>query len=197
MCKQKDMTTNYSPSEEAKPFIDFAIGAHANVGQMYDHDIPYSFHLLQTAMHGDKHKHLLATDAERLLSEKGCWGHDLLEDVGTISYNDLAKVFGRELAEVSFLLQTPKGRNRKERHCPEYYIEISRNKIATFVKICDRLANVGYGLAKGSDMVQMYKKEQNKFALYLASRYPEFKPMWVELETMFNTLVSTADEAVS
>jgi hypothetical protein len=80
-----------------------------------------------------------------------------------------------------------RGRNRDER-MPDYiYEEIKNTYFATFVKLCDRLANVNYGLITGGSMPLKYKRENEHFKskLYVENLYDE---MWQELNNLFDKI---------
>ena len=66
--------------------------------------------------------------------------HDTLEDT-TLSYNDIKKAFGKEVAEIVYCVTDELGRNRNERK-EKTYPKIKANWKATVVKICDRIANI-------------------------------------------------------
>lgn len=160
---------------------EFACDHHAAINQQYDGH-PYSFHLAMVSAYAEKYQHLLP-EHMRALALDGAWVHDLIEDC-RVTYNDVAKELGGNVAEVSYVLATPKGRNRAERHCAAYYQEIANSRVATFVKICDRLANVAHSATGGNkSMLARYKAEQPKFKAYLD--YYNFGPMWDELDSLF------------
>lgn len=110
------------------------------------------------------------------------WFHDLMEDSGIVSYNDIANTygFGKEIAEVCFLLKEFPGRNRKERKPPEYYIRIGQNIVAGNVKIADRIANIENSTKPS--MKDMYIKEQNEFSLIYEQNPYAFAKLWTRLE---------------
>lgn len=161
--------------------MTYASQAHDATGQRYA-DQPYSYHLGKVAEQVVKFFYLLKTARERVIAHKGAWVHDLLEDIKTISYQDLKKKYGYDVAEISFLLDTGKGRTREERHCDAYYLAISGNRLATFVKIADRLANAEASFISGGRMLTRYRQEHAHFSKFLRPAYPEFEPMWAQLD---------------
>ena len=163
--------------------LDFASAAHASVNQLYD-GMPYVEHLHEVAEYAAMFGYLIGDSPTRTLAICCAYCHDILEDV-RISYNDLAKATCSSVAEVAYLLQTPKGRNRAERHCTAYYEGIAADKMATFIKLCDRLANVAYSKRSQSSMHAKYKAEHAHFAAILQPAYPEFAPMWAKLEELY------------
>jgi (p)ppGpp synthase/HD superfamily hydrolase len=164
----------------------FACEAHDATGQKYA-DKPYSHHLQHVEDKTVAYLYLLETPWERVVARKGAWVHDLLEDIKTISYKDLLAQFGYEVAEISYLLDTGKGRTRAERHSDAYYEAISKNRLATFVKIADRLANAEASFLSGGSMLKRYRQEYEHFAKFLKPAYPQFAPMWAELDTYLLT----------
>jgi hypothetical protein len=70
---------------------------------------------------------------------------------------------------------------------PDFIYEDIRNTpFATFVKLCDRIANVQYSKMTGSSMFEKYKKENLHFKskLYVEGQLDE---MWNYLEDIFNS----------
>jgi hypothetical protein len=113
----------------------------------------------------------------------GAFSHDVQEDTRQ-TYNDVKEVCGLEVAEISYALANEKGKNRKERANHIYYKGIREcyDGLATFVKICDRLANVKYSTSKGSGMASGYAKEMHNFRTELFD--VRFKEMFDELYQM-------------
>jgi hypothetical protein len=86
------------------------------------------------------------------------------------------------VAEVAFALTNEKGRTRKERANARYYEGIRASEVATFVKICDRLANAGHSVATNSKMREVYRREQADFRAALYS--DRFATMWDALDKL-------------
>jgi (p)ppGpp synthase/HD superfamily hydrolase len=109
--------------------------------------------------------------------------HDSVEDVHGINYNFIKDKYGYEVAEVVFACTELRGRNRTERHNQEYFDGLKANKSATFVKLCDIIANMEQGKLKGSNMLKKYIKEYPhvKEQLYVE----KFKPMFDYIENNF------------
>lgn len=84
------------------------------------------------------------------------------------------------IAELAYACTNEKGRTRQERANDKYYEGIRNTKYATFVKLCDRIANVEYSLSTKNRMFDMYKKEQKHFRDMLYT--DEYKEMWEYLE---------------
>lgn len=95
----------------------------------------------------------------------GCILHDTME-MSDISYNDIKKAFGEEVAEIVYCVTDELGRNRKERK-EKTHPKIKANWKALVVKICDRIANVEHSKLYNQDKFKMYKKEHSDFVLAL------------------------------
>jgi (p)ppGpp synthase/HD superfamily hydrolase len=89
------------------------------------------------------------------------WNHDTIEDA-RVTYNDLKSRFGKFTAELVYAVTNEKGRTRKDRANDKYYNGIRETEYATFIKLCDRIANVRFGKSFGGKS-DMYRKEQVAF----------------------------------
>lgn len=149
----------------------YGITAHAAVNQMYD-KFPYSHHLQMVRDFAEKFQNEADYHLEIVYS--ACWLHDIIEDARQ-SYNDVKRVVGFEIAEISFALQTEKGRTRSERANDKYYQGIIETPGARFVKICDRLANMTYSKNVQSRMFDIYQSELDDFdkKLNFDNRFPK------------------------
>lgn len=159
----------------------YACKMHALSNHTYDIH-PYRHHLKMVVSIAEKFIHLIPEE-DRNTVIGGCWAHDLIEDVG-ISYNDLKKNTNEIVAEYAYALTNEKGRNRAERANDKYYDEIKKYKHASYLKLCDRIANVTYSKEKGSDQYKMYKKEHLNFKAKLYDG--RWKEMWEYLEKLFD-----------
>lgn len=165
-------------SEMIKQSMEYACTCHANTNQKYD-QYPYSYHLKMVYDFGCKYAYLL-NKSELDIALSACWAHDIIEDTRQ-SYNDVLKVCGYEIAEVVFALTNEKGRTRAERANEKYYAEIRANEIATFVKLCDRLANTTYSASHNQRMIIVYFNELEHFTQMLYNA--RFKDMFDELSS--------------
>lgn len=122
--------------------IKWCIDKHKETNHFYDTYLPYEFHLRMVATVATKFNHHIPAQAN-----EGWWlgvyGHDLIEDC-RISYNDCNEVLGEIAANIIYAVTNDKGKNRKERAGEKYYYGIRQTYGATFVKLCDRIANVQY-----------------------------------------------------
>jgi len=111
----------------------------------------------------------------------GCWAHDLIEDAA-VSYNDVLKNTNKIVAEYVYALTNEKGRNRAERANAKYYYDIRIYKHASFIKLCDRIANTEYSKTHNNGIFKMYIKEFPNFKDQLYDfRWDE---MWSYLEEL-------------
>jgi len=155
-----------------------AILAHKAVNHLYDGE-SYEVHLSLAESFGLRFSHLIPeNDLNDVIG--GIWEHDSIEDCG-LTFNDVKKATNERIAELAYACTNEKGRNRAERASDKYYEGIRNTKYATFVKLCDRLANVEYSLKKGNRMIDLYRKEHEHFKkmLYVPG---EYEPMWELLD---------------
>lgn len=175
-----------------KTFIDFCKYQHdIECNQKYDGNLPYSFHLNLVVKQVDKFKHIIKPN-EYMLTIRGAWGHDLIEDA-RVTYNDIRnfqegdgyKVNNSdELADIIYACTELRGKNRSERHGAEYIQGLKDCRLGLFVKLCDISANIGYGLLTNSGMYDKYKIEFPKLKEQLYTE--EFKPIWDYIEKLLN-----------
>jgi (p)ppGpp synthase/HD superfamily hydrolase len=151
--------------------------AHAN--QTYD-IYPYGYHIRQVVKIAED----LGYDESIVVASVL---HDTLEDTG-LSYNDLKKAFGEEVAEIVYCVTDELGRDRKERK-EKTYPKIRSNWKATVVKICDRIANMQQSKNYNKSLFKMYQKEHDDFCRNLMCKehpHSETNKAWHKL----NQLVS-------
>lgn len=169
--KGKPMTSQLIKKAQA-----FAQKAHS--AQTYD-QYPYFKHLedvyaVLVEFGYNKNEFLLAS----------AYLHDCLEDCA-VSYSDLKKEFGEEIAEIVYCMTDEMGRNRKEKK-EKTYPKIRSNPYSIILKLCDRIANVRHSKATAEDgksFSDMYKKEYIGFrwALYVSGHAQE---LWDELDKL-------------
>lgn len=160
----------------------YAIICHSETNHKYDNK-PYETHLEMVVEYAYKYGYLINSDHDLDQIIASCWVHDTIEDCRQ-TYNDVRNELGIPVAEITYALTNEKGRNRKERANDAYYNGIRNNPLATYVKICDRLANVRYSSDNKSKMIEVYKKEHPNFMKQLFT--VEFQPMWDELSNLLS-----------
>lgn len=165
-----------------KEVAEWCILQHQDTNHYYDEYLPYEFHLRMVVNVCRKFWHLLPSKFTTLIDvENACWGHDLIEDARK-SYNDVKKVLGVTAADIIFAVSNEKGKTREEKANDKYYQGIRDTPGATFVKLCDRIANVQYGKLTNSGMFLKYEKENPHFLESIAAdRYPEMKQYLINL----------------
>lgn len=112
-----------------------------------------------------------------------CALHDVMED-GSLSYNDIKRYFGEEVAEIVFAVTDEMGRNRKEKKTKTYE-KIRANWKAVAVKLCDRIGNMVHSAKYNPNMISMYKKEHDNFkAAITNSDHPqeELQKAWDQID---------------
>jgi (p)ppGpp synthase/HD superfamily hydrolase len=160
---------------------NYAVKAHRRVNHKYD-IYDYDFHLNMVYEVAQKFIHLVSkNEQENVLS--ACWVHDIIEDARE-TYNDVKKETNQTIAELAYALTNEKGRNRAERANEKYYKGIRETKNASFIKFCDRIANVTYSKNNGSTMFQKYKAENKNFVTKIYT--PECEEISVYLNSMFD-----------
>ena len=153
-----------------------AISQHGT--QTYDGH-PYYYHLEQVV---DVLKEFGFTEDVYVISG---YLHDTLEDT-SISYNDIKKQFGLDVAEIVYAVTDELGRNRKERKY-KTYPKIKINEDAIIVKLADRIANVRNSLKHKPEMAEMYVKEFEIFKGELYNEKTSTHSLWLELESIIMT----------
>ena len=138
----------------------YAIGCHERTLHLYDGK-PYVTHLQMVVDTANKFIYLVPLE-HRDNVVAACWVHDVIEDCRQ-TYNDVKKQTNEEIAELAYALTNEKGRTRKERANDKYYDGIRQTPFASFVKVCDRIANYEYSKKQSSAMVGVYEKEMQEF----------------------------------
>ena len=139
---------------------EYAENCHFLTNHRYD-EFPYSFHLQMVSNAGKKFIHLIPEE-NRDIVLAGCWVHDTIEDARQ-TYNDVKSNTSEDVAEIAYALTNEKGKNRSERANDKYYQGIKNTPFGTYVKLCDRIANIQYSKKKGGKMISLYKVENPNF----------------------------------
>jgi (p)ppGpp synthase/HD superfamily hydrolase len=149
----------------------------AHASQAYD-IYPYGYHIRQVVKIAEE----LGYDESIIVASAL---HDTLEDT-ELSYNDIKKAFGKEVAEIVYCVTDELGRNRKERK-EKTYPKIRSNWKATVVKICDRIANLQHAKLYNSRLYEVYQSEHEDFCRNLLNtEHPqnETGKAWQKLNSM-------------
>ncbi len=192
------MNTSKATGLNLQKFIEFVIHQHdVECNQKYDKIYPYTLHLKSVAaqceFYIDLVKPFLKTDIQTIDGKyisitnesviAAGWGHDLIEDA-RVTYNDVVAKSNIFVADMIFACTELRGKNRNERHGPEYIEGLKNNKLGLYVKLCDIIANVLFSMSHNSGMYKKYKKEfpHLKEELYIE----EYKLLFDTLETLLN-----------
>lgn len=165
--------------------IAFAIEAHQNVNHLYDGK-PYSVHLALTVSYSQKYIDLIPESHQSVVID-ACWLHDTIEDT-RMTYNDILAVTNLAVADIVYAVTNEKGKTRKDRANEKYYEGIKKCDYASFVKLCDRLANAKYSADTDSRMKQVYKSENEQFinSLLDDNSRKKYNQMIVELNSILS-----------
>ena len=99
-----------------------------------------------------------------------------------MTYNDIKKLIGEFSTEIVHAVTNEKGKTREERANKTYYLNIRKVPMASFVKMCDRIANVRYSKLIGSRMYEKYKRENEHFMVGVdADQFPKMKQCLIDL----------------
>lgn len=157
----------------------WCIDQHEKCNHKYADYLPYRFHLEMVCQVFKDFRHLLPKDLiteefqeygnhwvkhdiTNYVIETSCYSHDTIEDTNN-TYNDVKQHLGADVANITYALTNEKGKTRTERANDKYYEGIRNTPGATFVKLCDRIANVRFGKLTKSKMFDGYKKENPNF----------------------------------
>jgi (p)ppGpp synthase/HD superfamily hydrolase len=167
---------------ELEKAVSYAIKCHESTNHTYD-GRPYSIHLEMVFNIALEHISIIPLQhRDTVLS--ACWAHDVIEDCRE-TYNDVASVLGTDVAEIVYALSNEKGKTRKERANDKYYKGIKNCPFASFVKLCDRIANIQYSKYSGSSMFDKYISETPDFVHQLYSA--EYSPLFLKMYDLINT----------
>lgn len=180
LSKEASTTLN---SFKLKEVETLAIKAHYDTNHYYDDYLPYEFHLRMVVKAAKDFIYLIPADKIYTIIS-AAFLHDGIEDA-RLNYKSIEKATNKEVAEiVRAVTNYGRGRNRNERMPDFIYDDIKEVPYATFVKLCDRIANVQYSKMTGSDMFDKYKQEHTHFKakLYIIG---ENEPVWEYLDDIF------------
>lgn len=116
---------------------------------------PYTFHLNQVynvLKFFGVHDELILVCA---------WLHDIIEDTECL-YEDLFEEFGKDVADLTYLVTDKRGKNRQERQQKTYPL-IAKDERARILKLADRIANMTQSQHEKEKQWLMYAKEYDFF----------------------------------
>ena len=159
----------------------YAQHLHTDTNQKYGEYLPYFFHVDLVGRIAWKYASYLP-DEDRSEVIAAAYLHDVIEDC-RVTYNDLEKNFGQKVADLVYAVTNEKGKNREQRANDKYYQGIRDTPHATYIKLCDRMANAFFSSVMGTNQVHMYKKEHEKFYQHLWSE--NYNVMFADLNGIF------------
>lgn len=106
--------------------------------------------------------------------------HDSTED-GRLTYNDLKKAYGHNVAELVFAVSNGDGRNREERAACTFP-KMRAFPPAIILKLSDRLANLTRSKENKSSMFDKYTSEHSKYVDELYEHSPFAISLWHSIE---------------
>jgi len=157
------------------------IAEKAHTNQTYGNIYPYMYHIKEVVHIAQK----LNFDVD---IQVACALHDVLED-SDITYNDIKKSFGKNIAEIVYAVTDELGRNRKERK-EKTYPKIRANWKAIAVKLCDRISNIEHSISTNSRFKDLYIKEHVDFKenLQTFETFENTKLGWAYLEEILKNI---------
>lgn len=157
----------------------FAYYHHGVTLHMYGGQPYFDGHLTKVVDVAKRFIHLIREDLRDPVLA-ACWAHDTIEDT-RVTYNDVKSILGEEVAELVYAVTNEKGKNRKTRAGDKYYRGIRATPRATFVKLCDRIANIE---ASGDgSMRDVYRRENEDFYMQLHDS-TAYDQMWIHLDKL-------------
>ena len=158
-----------------------AFAAQKHAGQKYG-DKEYTEHLKEVSQVIRRFGYEFTPSDFELLLECA-FLHDTLEDTSTTK-QELEEQFGKEVAELVYLVSDEPGKSRKERK-QKTYPKIASSGTAIALKLADRIANVEHCIKTKSPLLDMYRKEHKDFKRYLENG--KLQSMWAVLDTLMES----------
>ena len=168
---------------------EYAWKCHNDTNHMYG-DKPYTYHLLSVA---NIASHMIECHYQddidfhtQCVIRAVCYCHDIIEDARE-TFNDVLKATDSlRIADMVYALTNEKGKNRAERANDKYYEGIRECEWASFVKLCDRIANVTESKREGSSMFGKYRRENAEFVEKVVAEDMRvfYKPLIDELNSL-------------
>lgn len=159
----------------------WTLAKKSHLNQTYG-DYPYINHL-ESVM--DVSLSLGYVEEEILI---GCVLHDIIEDT-SVTYKDIKDRYGKNVAEIVYLVTDEIGRTRKEaKH--KTYSKIRKNKKSIVVKLCDRISNIEKSILYDSKKLKMYLEEDESFkkGIYNESTLDYTKSAWDKYDELIKSV---------
>lgn len=123
--------------------------------QMYG-EHSYMYHLQNVAKLAILIDPQSLNNEERINAICSAWLHDILEDTNCPE-SEIIEACNPEVLEIVKCLSNDCENERM------YFEKVAQNKIAIFVKVCDRISNVRECLRNGSAKINKYKRQNQMF----------------------------------
>lgn len=168
--------------KKAKELHESVNHKYAGRGYIVHLDLVYSAY---QAFRDEAPKVHIDESIQELIYEEAAYFHDSIEDC-RVTPNDLLNKYNltAHATFIVFALTNEKGWSREDRANKKYYSEMRKIPGATFVKMCDRIANVSFSKATGSSMFEKYKAENKKFMKSVQAK--DFPKMRKYLKQLLN-----------
>jgi len=145
---------------------------------------PYTFHTDMVAANAVKYLYYIEEENKDNVVV-AAHGHDLLEDTDT-TQKDLVKIFNKTVADIIFRVTDERGFDKKEmlfKTLPKIW----QSHLATYVKLCDRMANGSNSKAGRSEKSKrMFAKYKLQYPIFrYALKTDNFGDMWKKLDEIF------------
>ncbi len=140
---------------------------------------PYMYHLQNVA----KIAMILCPSSfgpqDAINSVCSAWLHDILEDTNCPE-SEIIQACNPEVLEIVKCLSNDCENERR------YFEKVAQNRIAIFVKVCDRISNVRECLKNGSPKINKYKRQNQMFHEILFRSRFEFAFDYLSKLMLFN-----------
>jgi len=174
--------------------INYAIAAHDTTGCTYGSDNePYLKHLEMVHKWVLMHPHILKSDDDFKYVSMAAYTHDLIEDAQQ-TYNDIKKIAGKEVADITIAVTDIPEKNRMLRFLATAPKTLNDYR-ALILKLCDIGANASYSETQKSSM---YKKYQNewKYKRFIFINAAKWYPDKIDLNK-FTELIMNIDNVTN
>lgn len=167
--------------------LEWAKGEHSRTLCKYN-GLDFGFHLDCVIAQLDRFDFLLQ-DEEYDIAYRAACCHDLMEDA-RVSYRTLERQIGEKAADIVYKVSNEVAKSRAEsfaRTLPK----IRGDKLATYVKLCDRIANVTFNLLTcNNHYSREYFEEYKEFKeiLFIPEQTWGFEPIWEHLDLVVSKL---------
>jgi hypothetical protein len=186
------------------PFVlkvrEYTFELFRDQGKSYG-ELPYEYHCAAVAEIARRHEPGNLSVEESEVAEAAALGHDILEDIPDITFNDLLKTFvgftpfpeiARLTVDAIYDCTNQRGRDRVERGVPAW-LACRDHRVGKYVKMCDRLANTAHSTQTSSRMRKLYYEEYPTFRFILRRFVGEFGNQKLQFASLWDELDSVSE----